>query len=121
MVAPPMLLLPEPFVPARTKMHATGSATSPGGLYGCRSHAVGRCVERLPDSLACLGRLHPREKLVELAAERFELSLARRRQIPELVEREQHGLRLVVPRDDDDPAVRLLEHAAKLVLGISRG
>src|SRR2546430_10783044 len=92
------------------------SATLAGGRHCSLSHASRARVEGCLHTPTCIRRLHLCEEHIEFPAQCFELALSGASKILELVEREHHGFRLVMPGDHHDPMCRLLEHSTELVL-----
>src|SRR5262245_61448359 len=129
-MAPAMLLLPPPFVPARTVMQGgpgLASATVPGAsLLPCRGRRLAECgrrgteesIDRPPRGL----RLHAGKEIVELTAQRAEVRCRFGRQTPILVEGQQHRCRGLMLGDDDPPSGEgAVEQTPELVLRVGGG
>src|SRR6478735_2468622 len=105
--APPMLLLPAPLTPARTKMRAAISGGSPLGGFAAARGADGRLAqfgrghrEGVFHRLGGLVALHAGERVVELPRERIQIGFGRLFEREVAVDRHQHHGRLVVAGDD---------------------
>lgn len=100
----------------RCPLLATCPDRSDGGLSQLLPGGCERLLRRLP----CARRLHPVEERVELAVERIQPGIRSTRQGVEILDRNQHRLRGIVPGDHDGtPLNGDFEHASELALRLA--